>query len=141
MMLPFKIFLVVKKMVVAKPPPMNVFTLLVDAFWMNFLSKNLQSSLINLKISVRNIYKCIVTFHFLHTIRAFFRQDFLNKNLQSNLIRSKISVRTIYNKNLPFCFGLKFCAYSGRFSASPFSAKLNCQSVKTCRCCYARSSF
>lgn len=125
----------------ASPPPMNVFTLLVDAFWKNFLSKNLQSSLINLKTSVRNTYKCIVIFHFLHTIRAFSRQDFLSKNWQSNLIRSKISVHTIYNKNLPFCFGLKFSAYSGRFSASPFFAKIVCQSVKTCRCLYARSSF
>jgi len=114
-----------------------------DVFLSNFLSKDLQSNLLNLKTSVHNTYKCIVIFHFLHTIRVFCRLGSLSKDLLSNLIRSKISDRTIYNKNWPYLFSFFFYAYSFRFSASPYilSAKLKCRSVKICRCQYVRSFF
>ena len=110
------------------------FTLLVDAFLLNFLNKTKKSNLINLTICYHNIYKCIVIFHFLRKVRVCCLLDSLNKNPMSNLKRWNTCFRTTCNKNLPFCFGLKISAYSGRFSASPLSANKDCQSVKTCRC-------
>jgi len=86
-----------KKSVVAKPPPINVFTLLVDAFLSGFLNKNLLSNSKGLNTYHHNTYKCIAIFRFLHTKRVCCLLDFSNKNLRSSSKHLNTFLRTIYN--------------------------------------------
>ena len=76
-----------------------VFTLLVDVSLSDFLSKNLNISLLGSNIYYHNIYKHIAIFQNLHKVRVSFLQDFLSKSLMLNLSRWNIYFRTIYNKS------------------------------------------